>query len=195
MKLLILSAGMALTIVTLWLWHESHGRTPPEPIAPLRPDLGRRAVDASPHPVQARAAPSPVIASAQPAPQPAAGDEPVPSPTPTIDDQRAHLQARFATEAVDSRWASTARQELNEDLGRVGSKDVRLHDVECHSSLCRVELNLISREAGSAFVESWLQQRAWRGPGFVANLDAGPGGDLKMVMFLGRPGTELSYSE
>jgi hypothetical protein len=112
------------------------------------------------------------------------------------DDQRAHLQVRFAAERTDTAWATASRQALHDELGRFASADARLQEVECRSSMCRVVLTLNSPEAGTRFMESWLHERTWTGPGFVAPEDASPGGDAKsMVVFLGRPGTQLPYAQ
>jgi len=189
MKRFILSTGLALIVATLLLWHASRRSPPEDTVVQLQPDVQRRSLDPAPEPAKPRDRSPPAFAAAEPAQRTAAPDPPVPS----TDDQRVHLQARFAAETVDSAWAGAARQELSEDLGRVASSDVRLRDVECHSSLCRVELNLTSPESGNVFVESWLHQRAWRGPGFAAHV--GAEGDVRIVMFLGRPGSDLPYLE
>ena len=189
MKILILSSSVILGVLVLWLVHESAGPAP-EPIAAPRPSA-RRAVDSrrpSPAPYTPAVA---VVAPASEVPPVAAAERPEAS----VADQSVPLQARFATEAVDPGWANTAQQALNDDLGRIASKDVQAQRAECRSSLCRVELTLTNHEAGTAFMESWLRQRTWTGPGFVSTPQAARGGELKMIMFLGRPGSELPYSE
>ncbi len=188
MKAFILSAGVVLTLAMLLLWQASR-HSPAEIAVAVPPVVQHHPVDAAPELAKPPDRSPPVVAPAEPALPSTAPDPHVPS----TDDQRVHLQARFAAEAVDPGWASAARLDLNEDLGRVASSDVRLNAVACHSSLCRVELDLTSPESGVAFVESWLHQRAWKGPGFAARM--GAGGNLKMVMFLGRPGSELPYLE
>lgn len=188
MKLFILSAGVVLTVGMVVLWRASRDR-PPVAVAAVQPIVQRRAVDVAPEPAKPRTLSPAVAAGEQPGPRPPAAD----AQGPSTKDQRVHLQARFAAETVDPAWATVARRELNDDLEHVASSDVRLRDVECHSSLCRVELNVTSSESGLAFMESWLHQRTWRGPGFAARL--GEGGDAKMVLFVGRPGAELPYLE
>ena len=187
MKLFILSAGVVLAAMTLLLWRASRHDLSGDTAAKLEPAVQRRSDAVAAAPVKPRDRPPPVLAAVAPAPQTPTPDVPVPS----LEDQRVHLQAHFAAETVDSGWASAARQELNADLGRVTNGDVRLLDVECHSSLCRVELSVADTGSGQMFLESWLHQRTWRGPGLAARL--GAESDMRMVLFLGRPHSDLPY--
>lgn len=187
MKLFILSAGVVLVAMTLLLWYATRHGLSGDAAVQLQPAVQRRSVDATAAPAKPPDRPPPSFAAVEPTPRPPAPD----APAPSLDDQRVHLQAHFETETVDSGWASAARQELNEDLGRVANRDVRLLGVECHSSLCRVELSLARPGSGDTFMESWLHQRTWRGPGLWARV--GAESDMRMVMFLGRPNSDLPY--
>jgi len=199
MKVFVLSASLLLGVVVWWLTHPRGANNRPavdeaaetavapvdSPPAARRPALTRRF---DPPPFANTVAPvDPTL------PTPPATAET--KPELTVADQRIYLQSRFAAQKVDSGWAATARQELSDDLGRFSGKDVRLQGVECRSSLCRAEVTLTNHEAGVAFMESWVRKRTWVGPGYAANDETNPDGSARMVVFLGRPGTELPYLE
>jgi len=99
-----------------------------------------------------------------------------------LSERRTQLQAQFAAQPIDPSWASSSKQLLNDDLGKYASADVRVRGVECRSTLCRVELAPVNRDAGQRFMEAWVRHRTWTGPGFAAS-----DGD-SMIVFLGRPG-------
>lgn len=188
MKWIVLSVSL-LGVGMWWLSHESRERSARQPPAAGEP---RKRVDAPP-PLTTRDAPV--------SPRPAPPADPAPRATPPaaskgdVDEQRAHLQASFAAQGVDAAWASTAQQALREDLGRFTGDNIRFKDVECRSSLCRAELTPINADAGRTFLETWLHQRTWTGPGFAAGDEATGGGAPTMVVFLGRPETALPYLE
>ena len=191
MKKLVLSAGLILGFAIWCLWQQASSREAPDPgevpgpasstLAGPPPPPRSRLVDVA-------ATPPPRVS---PPADPASQAEPEGKPEISVADRRAHLQSRFVAQDIDPAWSSVARQELAQDLGRFGGKDARVQDVECRSSLCRAELVLTSHDAGSNFMESWLRQRTWAGPGFAANDAADPDGTPKMILFLARPGTEL----
>lgn len=191
MKWIVLSVSL-LGIAMWWLSHESRERSTRQP--PAAGEIRKR-VDA---PI---AGPTRTTRDAPVSPRPAPPADSAPRATPPaassgdVAEQRAHLQARFAAQGVDAAWASTAQQALREDLGRFTGDSVRFKDVECRSSLCRAELTPTSADAGRTFLETWLHQRTWTGPGFAAGDEATDGGAPTMVVFLGRPETALPYFE
>jgi len=193
MKVGFLLAGLFLSAMVFWLLHESGARSAWEATTPPGAVAAARTVDSAGRTSERIVSPPPalaVIASSDHAPPP--GDAELSS-----DDQRAHLQAWFAGERTDTAWAVASQRALHDDFERFASADARPRDIECRSSLCRIVLTLSSPEAGSRFMESWLHERSWTGPGFVATQDTSPGGDPRssMIVFLGRPGTELPYAQ
>lgn len=188
MKLLALSAALVLGLVVWWCAPEHGTRTPP--VTGAAPRRVEPVVEMPRLAEQHAVAPPRIDRPADPVPQAIEAE-----PENVVAEQRTHLQARFTDQHVDPAWASAARQALSEDLARFSGQDVRVQGVECRSSLCRAELVLTSPEAGRSFMESWLRQRTWTGPGFVATDDAGRGGDPTMIVFLGRPGTQLPFLE
>lgn len=112
-------------------------------------------------------------------------------PDLSIAGQRARLEDRFAAETPDVAWATTAQQELHADLGRFATRDASIRDVQCRASLCRIELALATPDAASGFMESWLRNRTWTGPGVADNGVVGSDGQPRMVMFLSKDGLDL----
>jgi hypothetical protein len=195
MKKLVLSAGLILSIAIWCLWQQSSSGEAPDPGGAPGPASAPLAGSPPPPPrprlVEVATAPPLRVSRLSPPADPVPQAEPEGRPELTVAERRAQLQSRFAVQDIDPAWASAARQELAQDLVRFGGKDARVRDVECRSSLCRAELVLTSHDAGSSFMESWLRQRAWAGPGFAANDAADPDGTPKMILFLARPGAEL----
>ena len=102
-----------------------------------------------------------------------------------IADRREQLQARFEGQPVDANWAMQSRQQLNADLGKYTNADIRVRDVECRSSLCRIAVASTNRAAQQVFVEEWVRHRTWTGAGFAVQ-----DGDATIV-YLSKPGVDL----
>ena len=196
MKVFVLSAGLLLGVAVWWLTYSRGVSNRPVTGESEQPAvISGDSPPAAPRALLKRRVDPPPFANAVPAAEPAAPTPPEAKPELTVADQRMYLQTRFAAQKVDAGWASTARQELSDDMARFSDKDVRLQGVECRSSLCRAELTLASHDAGVAFMETWVRKRVWVGPGFAANDETNPDGSGRMTIFLGRPGTELPYLE
>lgn len=191
---LVLSAILILGVVVWWISREvgAFEATPSSPAATNSATVAKRAeprLDSAPQAI--RRQPPIVDVSADPAPPDASET----NPEVTTAARRARMQAHFADQPVDRSWASAAQYALQDDLGKVADDGIRLDRVECRSSLCRAEIVARSRDAASAFLESWLHQRTWTGPGFASHDDPNPDGSPRMVLFLGRPGTALPASD
>lgn len=102
-----------------------------------------------------------------------------------VAERRAQLQARFENQPVDAGWAMQSRQQLSADLGKYTNADIRVRDVECRSSLCRIALASTDRAAQQTFVEEWVRHRTWTGAGFAVQ-----DGDATIV-YVGKPGADL----
>lgn len=120
----------------------------------------------------------------EPGPDVGRAEEPR-TPETAIADRRDQLQARFEGQPVDASWAMQSRQQLNADLGKYTNADVRVRDVECRSSLCRIALASTNRDAQQVFVEQWVRHRTWTGPGFAVQ-----DGDATIV-YVSKPGVDL----
>lgn len=102
-----------------------------------------------------------------------------------IAERGVQLQARFDAQSVDASWAMQSRQLLSADLGKYTNADVRVRDVECRSSLCRIALASTDRTAQQTFVEEWVRHRTWTGSGFAVQ-----DGDATIV-YVSKPGVDL----
>lgn len=102
-----------------------------------------------------------------------------------IAERRAQLQAGFDGESVDPNWAMQSRQVLRDDLGKYANADVRVRDVECRSSMCRIALASSNRAAQQTFIEGWIRHRAWTGSGFAVE-----DGEATIV-YVSKPGVDL----
>jgi hypothetical protein len=191
---LVLPAGLILGAVLWWISHQvgAFEATPAAPAAASGTAVERHAVDPRLAPArQAISGPPPAV---DPSAEPASLHASESNPEAVAAARRARMQAYFADQPVDRSWASTAQYALQDDLRKVVGDGVRLQRVECRSSLCRAELTAPTRDAANAFLESWLQERTWTGPGFASHDDTDPGSP-RMILFLGRPGTALPASE
>ena len=181
--LLTLAAGL-LALGGWWLARAT------EPAGEARPQASATTT------VPSRTARTPVRAVAPSIDEPAAPElsaptAAAPSPELTIASQRARLEERFLAVTTDGGWASSSQQQLQTDLGRFVTRDVGVRDVQCRASLCRIELALATRDAASGFMESWLRERTWTGPGLADNDVGGADGAPRLVMFVGKEGLEL----
>ncbi len=182
MKIIAIVTSL-LAIALLWLMHESRAQFSTSPTAvsaaPAR-------VVVTPHPMTSPSSsvPAPAIVTPVVAPQPADDDL-----SPIAQSHR--MQDRFIAERTDATWARTAQLELHDDLGRFAGQDIQIQEVECRSTLCRVELAFARPDLGMTFMQKWLAARTWTGPGVAENQPAPPDGPQRMVVFLGKPGTEL----
>jgi hypothetical protein len=144
------------------------------PSAPKRADVSRSA------PPEAAAAP--VNPSARPETHAA--------------DGREQIEAAFFAEPADPAWARTAETQL-----RTQMPPGTLRNVECHSSICRVETEHESRDAFGTFYQRAImmpETRVWKGSSFSTLLDetaASRGGPLVVVTYLAREGRELPRPE
>lgn len=102
-----------------------------------------------------------------------------------ISERRAQLQAQFDSQAVDASWAMESRQLLRDDFGKYANADVRVRDLDCRSSMCRIALASSNRAAQQSFIEDWIRHRAWTGSGFAVE-----DGDATIV-YVSKPGVDL----
>lgn len=102
-----------------------------------------------------------------------------------IAERRVQLQTRFDGQSVDPSWAMQSRQLLRDDLGKYANADVRVRDVECRSSMCRIALASSNRTAQQSVVEDWIRHRTWTGSGFAVE-----DGDATIV-YVSKPGVDL----
>jgi hypothetical protein len=114
-----------------------------------------------------------------------------------VEDTQAHqtaVEAGFAAEKVDRAWAAEVQRDLRDHVAALLPPSSSLRDVDCRSSMCRMEMVLpdVAAERGfskRAFVSS--ESRIWDGAVLVMPGQANPDGTLGVVWYLGRKGTRL----
>ncbi len=114
------------------------------------------------------------------------------------DEVRAHetaVEAAFVGELVDRSWASDAGRELRSRLRSQIANTSSLRDVDCRSSLCRVEMIHPNADTADEFIHKAFlspEDRAWPGPGMTLPPQENSDGTLTVVVYLGREGDSLS---
>jgi hypothetical protein len=171
----------------------------------LRNQQARLAVQAARLPVVVQ---TPVAAAeiAAAAPTPAAAAPPSESAADSEaahakrweDDARASLtsvESAFAAEPTNEPWAAPTRVALRDRLTAVSrSMSSAVHEIDCRSSICRVEVVYRDADASRQFNEKAFtdpNDRAWNGPVVITPPQANPDGSVAAVMYLGREGTSL----
>jgi hypothetical protein len=185
-------------------------------VADLRGELAalrNRPIDARPHSGTAEGAS--YAASRRAAPlsvQPGHETPSVPAP-PACEDRpeeseavkrakweeatRAHqtsVEAGFAAEKVDRAWAAEVRQDLRDRAAALLPSSSSLRDVDCRSSMCRMEMVVADAAAAQRYIASAFaspEHRIWNGSLFVMPRQTNPDGTVGVVMYLGREGTSL----
>jgi hypothetical protein len=102
----------------------------------------------------------------------------------------ARVEDAFAAEPVNHAWAMSTRQLLHDRLTALSRPLASsLRDVECHSSICRVEVVHRDADASRQFATKAftdVQDQAWNGPVLIPPSQPGPDGSVTVVMYLGR---------
>lgn len=118
---------------------------------------------------------------------------------PDPDADRERVERGFQREAVDGAWAGSSRQHLSQMLAAVAARSAAsLRDIQCRSSICRVEISHRDADSARSFNEQTFinaEPRIWRGPVLVATAPPGPDGSFVATMYLGREGTQLLTPE
>lgn len=121
-----------------------------------------------------------------------------PAPAPMRSDAEVHLVAARAIdqhlqgEPRDPVWSQTTEQQLAQLIRAEGSEQsgLRLHHMECQSTLCRIELSNESHEARDQLLERVFSSGPINGSVFVHHLDEDPRSP-RTVVYLSRPGHSL----
>lgn len=109
------------------------------------------------------------------------------------EDERRHaayvakIQSEFALEPVDARWSSNATSRLWNSLNQ--SQDMRgaARDVQCRSTMCRVEMSDDGSGAIDKHLPLWAQQFADTMPRMVGQTTRNPRGGAERVLYLMSP--------
>jgi hypothetical protein len=106
----------------------------------------------------------------------------------------ADIQSNFVAQTVDGSWGPRTGRDLRGRLSALLPSSSSMGDVDCRSSVCRVEVVHRDAEAAEHFAQrafTDVNDRAWDGPSYLMPPEAGGDGTFKVVMYLGREGTSL----
>jgi hypothetical protein len=105
------------------------------------------------------------------------------------------VEVAFTSEAIDRSWAPDARGELRQHLAALLPASSSLRDVDCRSSICRVEMVHANAKESGAFVQKAFmggKDSAWNGPGMVMPVQVNSDGTVAVAVYLGRDDDSLS---
>jgi hypothetical protein len=195
----ILIAGAA--IAADYVWHARQVADLRREIASLRDGpTDARAPSPAPRGVPyARPWPAEIARAAAAAPAPPPREDRAQSPDEEKrarwkEDELAHrtaVEAGFAAETVDREWAPGARRDLSDHVAALLPQASSVRDVDCRSSMCRLELVVADAAASERFMRQAFASPAtsvWSGGGFAEPAQANPDGSLAVVLYLAREG-------
>lgn len=185
-------AALVLGAVAVGFGAATYGKRPEtRPIAsgeaPSRPLEAPRlpAVPTSIPPAVERHVPASAPASNEPgAPKPqATAAEPEP---PTEEERRVYASSVFDSQTFDAGWAPAAANELRTALGTVSLPGVRVRDVQCRSTLCRVELYGDDETSVEKSLKTYVRAAKWRGSGMAVRDEPDARGALTVTLYFTR---------
>ncbi len=104
-----------------------------------------------------------------------------------VTEHIARIEDVLLTEPVDPDWAPTATAALQTSFAEPALDAFTIRDAQCHSSLCRIELDVDEDLAGPEAFATLQHHTPWDGAGFIQLTNNPPGA----VLFLAREGTDL----
>jgi hypothetical protein len=104
----------------------------------------------------------------------------------------AHVESAFLREAEDPHWTREVRRSLEEQLAARPEGGAALHSLECHVSLCRLELLHPGEEQYQRFMLQALHgQSFWKGATLTTRKENVASGGIMTVSYLMREGEPL----
>lgn len=156
-------------------------RTRLQMLVPRPPDRGSPQVD-----------PAPTTSNTDIEAQP--GDEQEAPPALEVEEVRDRLDVFFREERTDASWGHQARQRIQQRIDTVLPENSFLLEVDCHSSMCRIETMHASLDDYQQFVRASFmspETKLWNG-GFFASIKGEPeNGEVITVAYLARDGQDL----
>ncbi len=153
-------------------------------VAQWRADALRTASAASPRP-----------AMSAPQDDPAESRPEVPSRVIGPEEVTQHIETTFYSEAMDTAWAREVRQGLQEKLASLLSKGSSIGSLECHSSLCRIELRHPDEEQYQQFMQRMAQGGTfWKGASMTYRSEE-DGRNIATISYLAREGHAMPFPE
>ncbi|HYO57223.1 hypothetical protein [Archangium sp.] len=106
-----------------------------------------------------------------------------------------HIETTFEGEAMDTAWARGVRQGLQEKLAPLLSKGSSIGSLECHTSLCRIELRHPDEEQYQQFMQRMTQGGTfWKGASMTYRSEE-DGRDIVTISYLAREGHAMPFPE
>lgn len=141
-------------------------------------------------PTRERSEPPP--ATAPPTAPPQRKEE---APPPPEEPLELRTELRFQHETADPDWALAAQRTAREKLQALVPDQANLRAVDCHSSLCRIEVMHQSRDSLRRYLERIVgdpQGRPWNAGVVAADPQDAGAGQLLSVLYLAREGRQLT---
>jgi len=108
------------------------------------------------------------------------------------EELSAHVESVFLREARDPHWTLQVRRSLEEQLVALPEGGATLHSLECHASLCRLELLHPNEEQYQRFMLQALHgQSLWKGATLTTLKENVASGGRVTVSYLTREGDPL----
>lgn len=115
----------------------------------------------------------------------------------TLQQQKAHseyqlesLETAVLTEAIDNQWSQQAVSHIEEAVQNVLPEDIELAQLDCQTTLCKVELSHQQAEDIGEHVDQLLFQLGWQTTSYMQTSDEQDGSTYS-VIYLSREGYEL----
>jgi hypothetical protein len=113
------------------------------------------------------------------------------SPLPAIGTTES-LDERFAREARDPIWAASTAETLQNVLAAWDLAGLEVLNVDCHTSVCRVRLELLDSDSETEFQDELITHVLGTFSSIVMEREPLEGGDVGMVVHLASPHDSLA---
>jgi len=113
------------------------------------------------------------------------------SPLPAIVATES-LHERFAREARDPIWAASTTETLQNVLAAWDLAGLEVLNVDCHSSVCRLRVELLDSESETEFQDQLITHVLGTFSSIVMEREPLEGGDVGMVVHLASPDDSLA---
>ncbi len=161
-------------------------------VAALRAERGALRPAASLPPALSTASSGPMNSSRDAEP-PASPVSSVPrkSSTEIRDDN----ETRFYSEPSDPDWGKSTAAQLQDQLSSIAPAGSTIREVDCRSTLCRVEASHPNAQSYQDFVQSTYfgASFSWEGPMMITVLHKQDDGEIESVAYLARKGAPAPF--
>ena len=157
------------------------GSWSPDPVVRPQGD-GRLAIPGSPSPVPPQA----TAHADERYPSPEAAPEP-----PSDQERQAYAENAFDSQAFDSSWAPEVAKRLDSVASSAAVAGVRVHAVQCRTTLCKVSVKADSAVAGNQYVTTFIQSAQWNGTAMFVRDEPDARGAQAVAIYLARDDSAL----